>query len=142
MILFEPQDSPRVFAVPNGVDFPRALAQGLIERSTSQPPEGLARVDVILNTARMMRRCRSLFEEGPALLLPRMRLLTDLAREANLQGLPPPLPPLRRRLELSQLIAKLLMHSRILRRGHRSMIFRTVWPIWSMKCKARASAPK
>ena len=108
MILFEPQDSPRVFAVPNGVDFPRALAQGLIERSTSQPPEGLARVDVILNTARMMRRCRSLFEEGPALLLPRMRLLTDLAREANLQGLPPPLPPLRRRLELSQLIAKLL----------------------------------
>ena len=108
MILFEPQDSPRVFAVPNGVDFPRALAQGLIERSTSQPPEDLARVDVILNTARMMRRCRSLFEEGPALLLPRMRLLTDLAREANLQGLPPPLPPLRRRLELSQLIAKLL----------------------------------
>lgn len=108
MILFEPQDSPRVFAVPNGVDFPRALAQGLIERSTSQPPEGLARVDLILNTARMMRRCRSLFEEGPALLLPRMRLLTDLAREANLQGLPPPLPPLRRRLELSQLIAKLL----------------------------------
>lgn len=108
MILFEPQDSPRVFAVPNGVDFPRALAQGLIERSTSQPPEGLARVDLILNTARMMRRCRNLFEEGPALLLPRMRLLTDLAREANLQGLPPPLPPLRRRLELSQLIAKLL----------------------------------
>ncbi|EAQ46255.1 hypothetical protein MED193_13707 [Roseobacter sp. MED193] len=108
MILFEPQDSPRVFAVPNGVDFPRALAQGLIERSTSQPPEGLARVDLILNTSRMMRRCRNLFEEGPALLLPRMRLLTDLAREANLQGLPPPLPPLRRRLELSQLIAKLL----------------------------------
>jgi double-strand break repair protein AddB len=108
MMLFEPQDSPRVFAVPNGVDFPRALAQGLIQRSRSLPPENLARVEVILNTSRMMRRCRALFEEGPALLLPRMRLLTDLAREASLQGLPPALPPLRRRLELSQLIAKLL----------------------------------
>ncbi|MEP4710924.1 double-strand break repair protein AddB [Pseudophaeobacter sp.] len=107
-MLFEPQDSPRVFAVPNGVDFPRALAQGLIQRSRSLPPENLARVEVILNTSRMMRRCRALFEEGPALLLPRMRLLTDLAREASLQGLPPALPPLRRRLELSQLIAKLL----------------------------------
>jgi double-strand break repair protein AddB len=91
-----------------GVDFPRALAQGLIQRSRALPPEDLARVEVILNTSRMMRRCRSLFEEGPALLLPRMRLLTDLAQEASLQGLPPALPPLRRRLELSQLIAKLL----------------------------------
>ncbi|GAA6194836.1 double-strand break repair protein AddB [Pseudophaeobacter arcticus] len=108
MMLFEPQDSPRVFAVPNGVDFPRALAQGLIQRSRSLPPENLARVEVILNTSRMMRRCRALFEEGPALLLPRMRLLIDLAGEASLQGLPPALPPLRRRLELSQLIAKLL----------------------------------
>jgi len=108
MMLFEPQDSPRVFAVPNGVDFPRVLAQGLVQRSRSLPPENLARVEVILNTSRMMRRCRALFEEGPALLLPRMRLLTDLAREASLQGLPPALPPLRRRLELSQLIAKLL----------------------------------
>lgn len=108
MTLFEPQDSPRIFAVPNGVDFPRALAQGLIARSGHLPPEGLARVELILNTTRMMRRCRSLFEAGPALLLPRMRLLTDLATEASLQGLPPALPPLRRRLELSQLIAKLL----------------------------------
>ncbi|MEP2718044.1 double-strand break repair protein AddB, partial [Pseudophaeobacter sp.] len=107
-MLFEAQDGPRIFAVPNGVDFPRALAQGLIQRSSSLPPEDLARVEVILNTARMMRRCRALFEEGPALLLPRMRLLTDLAQEASLQGLPPALPPLRRRLELSQLIAKLL----------------------------------
>lgn len=108
MMLFEPQDNPRIFAVPNGVDFPRALAQGLVQRSRSMPPEGLARVELIVNTSRMMRRCRGLFEEGPALLLPRMRLLTDLAQEASLQGLPPALPPLRRRLELSQLIAKLL----------------------------------
>ncbi|MEP1329323.1 double-strand break repair protein AddB [Pseudophaeobacter sp.] len=107
-MLFEPQDSPRIFAVPNGVDFPRALAQGLITRSQNQPPEALARVELILNTTRMARRTRALFEEGPARLLPRMRLLTDLAREASLQGLPPALPPLRRRLELSQLIAKLL----------------------------------
>jgi ATP-dependent helicase/nuclease subunit B len=108
MTLFEPADTARIFAVPNGVDFPCALVRGLMQRGKSRPPEGLARVEIILNTARMMRRCRSLFEAGPALILPRMRLLTDLAREASLQGLPPALPPLRRRLELSQLIAKLL----------------------------------
>lgn len=108
MTLFEAQACPRLFAVPNGVDFPRALAQGLIARSAHLPPEDLARVELIVNTSRMMRRCRSLFEAGPALLLPRMRLLSDLATEASLQGLPPALPPLRRRLELSQLIAKLL----------------------------------
>ncbi len=108
MTLFEPADTARIFAVPNGVDFPRALVRGLMQRGKSLPPEGLARVEIILNTSRMMRRCRSLFEAGPALILPRMRLLTDLAREASLQGLPPALPPLRRRLELSQLIAKLL----------------------------------
>lgn len=108
MTLFEPLATARIFAVPNGVDFPRALVNGVMQRSKSLPPEGLARVEIILNTSRMLRRCRSLFESGPALLVPRMRLLTDLAREASLQGLPPALPPLRRRLELSQLIAKLL----------------------------------
>ena len=108
MTMFEPQDKPRLFALPCGVDFPRALVNGLIARSAGLPPEALARAEVIVNTARMQRRVRDLFDAGPTLLLPRLSLLTDLAQRATLHGLPPALPSLRRRLELSQLIAKLL----------------------------------
>ncbi|OBY25888.1 double-strand break repair protein AddB [Leisingera sp. JC1] len=106
--MFEPSAKPRVFAVPCGVDFPRALVEGLRDRARSLPPETLARAELIVNTSRMARRIRSLFDDGPAILLPRMLMLTDLAQRAALDGLPPALPPLRRRLELSQLIAKLL----------------------------------
>ncbi|WP_193748798.1 double-strand break repair protein AddB [Leisingera sp. ANG-Vp] len=107
-MMFEPSSTPRVFAVPCGVDFPRALVEGLRSRAHGQPPEALAWAELILNTSRMARRVRMLFDDGPALLLPRMLMLTDLAQRATLEGLPPALPPLRRRLELSQLIAKLL----------------------------------
>ncbi|UWR76280.1 double-strand break repair protein AddB [Phaeobacter inhibens] len=105
---FEPQDTPRLFAVPCGVDFPRALVDGLVARSQNTSPEELAKVELIVNTSRMARRMRDLFDQGPALLLPRISLLSDLDMRATLRGLPPALPPLRRRLELSQLIAKLL----------------------------------
>ncbi|UWQ58389.1 double-strand break repair protein AddB [Leisingera caerulea] len=107
-MMFEPSAKPRLFAVPCGADFPRALVEGLRRRSQDLPPEALARAELIVNTSRMARRVRSLFDAGPAMLLPRMLLLTDLAQRATLDGLPPALPPLRRRLELSQLIAKLL----------------------------------
>ncbi|WP_416369310.1 double-strand break repair protein AddB [Tritonibacter mobilis] len=107
--MFDPsQTKPRLFAVPCGVDFPRALYDGLTARFADALPEELARVELILNTERMQRRVRQLFDAGPARLLPRISLLSGLNKEANLRGLPPALPPLRRRLELSQLIAKLL----------------------------------
>lgn len=106
--MFEPSDTPRLFALPCGVDFPSALVNGLIQRSKDHPPESLARVELIVNTQRMARRIRSLFDAGPTLLLPRMSLLGDLSKRATLHGLPPALPALRRRLELSQLVAKLL----------------------------------
>ncbi|WP_282095959.1 double-strand break repair protein AddB [Epibacterium ulvae] len=106
--MFDPSALPRLFAVPCGVDFPRALVHGLIARTCHLPPQELARAEVIVNTARMKRRVRQLFDAGPALLLPKLSLLADLSQQATLNGLPPALPPLRRRLELSQLIAKLL----------------------------------
>lgn len=107
-MMFEPSKTPRLFALPCGTDFPRALVDGLTQRSNGQPPEALARVELIVNTQRMARRIRSLFDTGPTLLLPRMTMLSDLSKRATLRGLPPALPPLRRRLELSQLIARLL----------------------------------
>ncbi len=73
-----------------------------------QPPEAMARVELYLNTRRMQRRVQEILSEEGALLLPRLRLVTDLAQDVPLPGLPAPVPPLRRRLELAQLVDGLL----------------------------------
>ncbi len=106
--MFEPSATPRVFAAPPGADFPRLLVDGLRQRAAGQPPEALARVQLVVNTRRMARRVRDLFDQGPPGLLPRLSLVTDLGDSADLAQVPPAIPPLRRRLELTQLIAKLL----------------------------------
>lgn len=103
--MFDPSDSPRVFGLAPGADFPRALVEGVLARMADHPPEALARVEIFLNSARMLRRVRALFAEGGARLLPRLRLITDIGRDP-LADLPPAVPPLRRRLELAQLVAR------------------------------------
>lgn len=100
--------APRLFHLPPGVDFARALVAGLKERLQGQPPEAMARVTVYLNTTRMRRRVVDAFlESGPG-FLPRLRLLTDIAEGEPLPGIAAAVSPLRRRLELTQLIAGLL----------------------------------
>jgi ATP-dependent helicase/nuclease subunit B len=106
--MFEPGDAPRLFALPPGVDFPRAVTDGLRSRVAGQPPEALARVSLFVNTRRMQRRLSQLFDTGAALLLPRIRLVTDLGQDAAFADLPPAVSPLRRRLELAELVARLL----------------------------------
>jgi ATP-dependent helicase/nuclease subunit B len=106
--MFEPSPRPRLFAQAPGADFPAAVVAGLIARTRHLPPDALARVELFVNTRRMQRRIKALFDAGPALLLPRIRLVTDLGLETGFADLPPPVPPLRRRLELGQLIARLL----------------------------------
>ncbi|MBS4011010.1 MAG: double-strand break repair protein AddB, partial [Roseovarius sp.] len=106
--MFDPSDTPRLYGVPPGVDFPRALVEGLRAHHAGKPPEALARVQLIVNTRRMARRIRELFDAGPPCLLPRISLLTDLGELWDLAHIPDPVPPLRRRLELVQLIATLL----------------------------------
>ena len=106
--MFEPSHVPRVFGLPPGVDFPKALVDGLMAKQAGQPPEALARVELIVNTRRMARRIRDLFDAGPPVLLPRIRLVTDLGDTVDLASIPPAISPLRRRLELVQLIGTLL----------------------------------
>lgn len=93
-----------VFHLPPGVDFAAEVVRGLEARLQDAPPEDWARVEIWANTPRMVRRLREVFETGPARLIPRLRLLT----EVTLPGLPAPVPPLRRRLELAQLVAALI----------------------------------
>ncbi|HRO11954.1 MAG TPA: double-strand break repair protein AddB, partial [Amaricoccus sp.] len=105
--LFPPADTPRVFALPPGADFARALAQGLDARLAGQPPEAVARVEIWLNTRRAARALMAVFAEGPARLLPRIRTLAELADAPLGPDLPPAVPALRRQLELARLVAAL-----------------------------------
>ena len=106
--MFDPSPKPRVFGLPPGADFPRLLVEGLVARTQHMPPEALGRVTLIVNTRRMARRVRALFDEGPARLLPRIRLVTDLGENLALGTIPAPVSPLRRRLALVQLVSALL----------------------------------
>ncbi|MFV0243873.1 MAG: double-strand break repair protein AddB [Qingshengfaniella sp.] len=96
-----------LYGVPPGADFPQALVEGLLARFGALPPADLARVTVYVNTRRMQRRIRALFDDGTPRLLPRLRLLSELELEGA-PGLPPPVPGLRRRLELAQLVRHLI----------------------------------
>ncbi len=91
-----------------GVDFPVAVIRGLEERLSGKPPEAWARVTLFVNTRRMARRMRDLFDAGPPRLLPRIRMLTDLDDLLPGTALPPSASALRRRLELVTLVSKLI----------------------------------
>ncbi len=106
--MFEPVEKPRVFGVAPGVDFPKNLVDGLVTRFAHHPPEALARVQVIVNTARMQRRLQDLFDQGPARFLPRIHLLTHIDMLEPSLAVPPSVSPLRRRLELLSLVARLI----------------------------------
>lgn len=103
--MFEPADSPRVFGLPSGADFPTELLRGIAQRTAGQAPHDIARIQIVVNTRRMQRRIRSIFDQGPAALLPRVSLLTDLAAGTPI---PKAISPIRRRLELIRLISALL----------------------------------
>jgi len=71
-------------------------------------PQDVAQVEIYVNTRRMQRRLTHLFQDGPALLLPRIKLVTDLGLDVALQDIPPAISPLRRQLEVAQLVKRLI----------------------------------
>lgn len=99
---------PHLFALPAGVDFPQALVEGLIARMEGQPPEAMARVTLYLTTKRMSRRVIAIFAQKGARFLPRIRMVTDLDAAYLASDLPQPIPKLRRKLQLTVLIGRLL----------------------------------
>lgn len=107
--LFEPTASPRVYGLPPGVDFPKALLAGLRERLHGQPPEALARIHLVVNSRRMKRRLTQLLHGATPCLLPAIHLVATYHGNApQALVLPPAIPSLRRRLQLGRLIGKLL----------------------------------
>ena len=109
--LFEPTTSPRVYGVPPGVNFPEALLAGLRERLQGQPPEAMARIHLVVNSQRMRRRLELLLHDDAPCLLPHLDLVTTYHGNApQALTLPPPIPSVRRHLQLGQLVGKLLEH--------------------------------
>lgn len=105
--MFKRDGKPSLFGVAPGCDFPAELVSGLLNRYKQRPPEELARVQLVVNTERMKRRVHTIFADQGALLCPNVCLVTELAFGAA-TGVQKAVSPLRRRLELTQLIAKLL----------------------------------
>ena len=97
-----------VFGLPPGADFPAELVEGLIARYGGLPPEDFARIRVYVNTRRMQRRIIALFADRGPRLLPAIRLVTDLGRDLVDPAIPPSVSPIRRRLELANLVGALL----------------------------------
>ena len=112
----------RLYTIPSGVPFLKALARGLLERHPiTANPLALCEVSVFLPTRRASRALEEVFLElcaakpPAALLLPRMRALGDIDEEeilidpgpaldelANL----PAVPALHRRVRLAQLLMR------------------------------------
>ncbi|MCK0168837.1 double-strand break repair protein AddB [Jannaschia sp. S6380] len=98
-----------LYGEPLGVDFSHSLAAGLRARLRDHPPEAMARVTLLVNTTRLARRVEAALMAGGPTLLPRIRLVSDLA------SLLPPgaapgatVGPLALRLRLTRLVATLL----------------------------------
>ncbi|MES2143420.1 MAG: double-strand break repair protein AddB [Pseudomonadota bacterium] len=102
------EPGPRLFALPPGVDFPRAFVAGCLERWTKTAPEDVARVTIYLNSERMRRAVRDALTASGARLLPRLHLVTDPLAGRPVAGLPQPVSDLRRKLELAQLVRPML----------------------------------
>lgn len=67
----------------------------------------MARVTIYVNTQRMQRRIEALFHEGPALFLPRLRLVTDVGT-GLIDDPTEPRSALARQLELTRFVSALI----------------------------------
>ncbi len=94
---------PAVFGLPPGVDFARLFLKGLEERLGQDDPLLWARTEILVNTERARRRLLTLIEDGPVRLVPRIRVLSELGQGGIASD-----APLKRRLELEQLVRELI----------------------------------
>ncbi|MCF3974395.1 double-strand break repair protein AddB [Paracoccus salsus] len=108
---------PGLFALPPGVDFAAEFVAGLLRRMSDRPPEAIARVTIYANSGRTLTAIEEAFDSQGPLLLPQLRVVTDLgAGPAAHQG--PLAAPLARRLQLARLIDGLLRARPDLAAGH------------------------
>lgn len=108
MTLLFHSPGPRVFALPPGVTFARALLDGLYDRLKDQPPEAIARVTIYVNTQAMQTALRRLLDDGGARFWPRLRTLSEIADLPEAAHLPPARDGLAARLEMIEALGQIL----------------------------------
>lgn len=108
---------PGLFALPPGVDFAREFVSGFLQRMAGQPPEAIARTTIFANSGRTLTALAEAFDARGPLLLPSLRIVTDLGA-GPASGLGPLAAPLARRLQLGRLVAHLLDQRPDLGAGH------------------------
>jgi len=103
--------SPRLFNIPSGQPFAKALADGLVSRLSNPDPMALARVTIYAPTRRGARVLTEAFVEmagGKPILAPRILTLADLDDPMGLgAGLPEPIAGTERLLTLTRLVRAL-----------------------------------
>lgn len=108
MGMFEPSRKPRVYALPPGCDFASELVSGLLSRTAGMSPVQIARSEIFLNTRANMRAVVNEFAATGPMLLPRLTLVSGLSYDLRFPDIPGPVARLRRVLELTQAVGKLL----------------------------------
>jgi len=98
----------KIFGLPPGADFPKALVDGVCAHFQDTPPHHMAQAHIILNTERMLRRVKKLFSEKSNILHPRLHLLANLSEFSDIQDFQKPVSPLIARFELIALIDGLI----------------------------------
>ena len=108
--IFSDRPQTRIFGIAPGRDFSHDLVAGLLARHAGTSPDVLARTTILTNTQRAARRLETVFAQTGPCLLPRIRVITDLARDPLLADPAPTSdePPIATHLRLTQLVRRLL----------------------------------
>ncbi len=106
--MFKPTQTPRIFGLPIGVSLPEALVDGILTRCANKPPEFIARIELYVSTRRMQRRVREVFDTQNALLLPQIKLISEIDNFDINNKIPNAIPKLRTHLSLAKLVANLI----------------------------------
>lgn len=107
--MFEASQNPRVFTIPVGANFSRVFIEGLFRRAENMAPHEFARTVIYVNTRRAARQIEELFKQQGATLLPKLKVISDLANDPLAPvDLPMPASALKRRLMLADLVAALI----------------------------------
>ena len=104
--------SHNVFALPPGCDFAKEFVSGFLSRINSEEPMNLARVEIFLSTSKLLKDVRNEFILHSNLLLPKLRILTDISSDLRFPDLPVPISSIQLRLGLMKAIDQLLSHDK------------------------------
>ncbi|WP_438954907.1 double-strand break repair protein AddB [Cognatiyoonia sp.] len=98
--------APNIYGLPPGVDVGGAFVNGFLKATINLSPHERAQSVIFVNTSRMRKRLQDAFAASGAMLLPCIRLITDLANDDGAGDAVQ--SPLAMKLEIAKIIAGLL----------------------------------